>query len=256
MFHLLYTIICQYYDICIWLALLMRSTIVYHLHISQVTRFCEWSAELAISPWGSKFGLEFRQALGDQPFFHGEKPGPVDLSLYGLLVLLWLINQLQQDGLKHSHLMGTSCSLLHIMEEKSNWSYPAFQVVEELMQLSKSAVQLPDFCKQASLRLGQVAGLVLENCPPSNLDNPSFPGLSTLWSSSSSSSSSSSPSPSPFSNRIIIIPVFHPFSVLDLDVFPPDVIILLDPLGFKAGVARANGGPRRCRCGVPELLAL
>jgi len=31
----------------------------------------------------SNFGLEFRRALGDRPFFHGEKPGPVDLSLYG-----------------------------------------------------------------------------------------------------------------------------------------------------------------------------
>lgn len=31
----------------------------------------------------SKFGLEFRRALGEQAFFHGEQPGPVDLSLYG-----------------------------------------------------------------------------------------------------------------------------------------------------------------------------
>ncbi|CAE7471819.1 ptges2 [Symbiodinium natans] len=31
----------------------------------------------------SKFGASFRAALKDQPFFHGEKPGPIDLSLYG-----------------------------------------------------------------------------------------------------------------------------------------------------------------------------
>ncbi|CAE7328570.1 ptges2 [Symbiodinium pilosum] len=32
----------------------------------------------------SKFGASFRAALKDQPFFHGEEPGPIDLSLYGI----------------------------------------------------------------------------------------------------------------------------------------------------------------------------
>jgi len=31
----------------------------------------------------SRYGVEFRKALADRPFFHGENPGPVDLSLYG-----------------------------------------------------------------------------------------------------------------------------------------------------------------------------
>lgn len=31
----------------------------------------------------SLYGVQFKQAMGSQPFFHGEQPGPVDLSLYG-----------------------------------------------------------------------------------------------------------------------------------------------------------------------------
>lgn len=31
----------------------------------------------------STYGVKFRRALGSKPFFHGEKPGFVDLSLYG-----------------------------------------------------------------------------------------------------------------------------------------------------------------------------
>lgn len=31
----------------------------------------------------SRYGVEFRKALAGRPFFHGEAPGPVDLSLYG-----------------------------------------------------------------------------------------------------------------------------------------------------------------------------
>lgn len=39
------------------------------------------SSELA--PKGTTFGQSFRAALGERPFFGGEKPGPVDLSLFG-----------------------------------------------------------------------------------------------------------------------------------------------------------------------------
>eukprot|EP00913_Durusdinium_trenchii_P010737 g10073.t1 len=42
------------------------------------------SSELA--PKGTTFGQSFRAALGERPFFGGEKPGPVDLSLFGTYV--------------------------------------------------------------------------------------------------------------------------------------------------------------------------
>jgi glutathione S-transferase len=37
-------------------------------------------------PAAAAWGRDFQQALGDRPFYHGEAPGPVDLSLYGTYV--------------------------------------------------------------------------------------------------------------------------------------------------------------------------
>jgi len=57
----------------------------------------------------SVYGTKFRAAMGDKPFFHGESPGPIDISLYGTYALFegkgcqTTANFLKSSGLKEWH---------------------------------------------------------------------------------------------------------------------------------------------------------